>query len=56
MFHISIFRCVCQLLNTSSKYDEESKEILEKYCEQKKVKKGTAARIAVKKLKDDLEE
>ena len=38
----------------SVKYDEECKEILEKYCEQENVNKMQAARRGIKKLKDDL--
>ena len=36
------------------KYDEECKQILEKYCEQENVNKMEAARRGIKKLKDDL--
>jgi len=36
------------------KYDEECKEILEKYCEQEKVPRMEAARRGIRKLKDDL--
>lgn len=38
----------------SVKYDEECKEILEKYCKQENVNKMQAARRGIKKLKDDL--
>lgn len=37
------------------KYDEECKEILEKYCKQKGVKKMQAARLGIKKLADELD-
>lgn len=36
------------------KYDEECKEILEKYCEQENVNRMEAGRRAIKKLRDDL--
>ncbi|SKC77313.1 ribbon-helix-helix domain-containing protein [Maledivibacter halophilus] len=34
--------------------DEESKNILEQYCKEKKVNQMEAARRGIKKLKDDL--
>ena len=34
--------------------DNESKRILDKYCEQKEVSPNEAARRGIKKLKDDL--
>lgn len=36
--------------------DEESKTILNAYCEQERVDKGEAARQGIKKLKSDLKE
>ena len=36
------------------KYDEECKEILERYCEQEKVSRMEAARRGIKRLKGDL--
>ena len=36
--------------------DEESKTILNAYCEQENVDKGEAARRGIKKLKSDLKE
>ena len=34
--------------------DEESKEILDKYCQQENVNQMEAARRGIKKLKDDI--
>ena len=34
--------------------DHESSDVLEAYCEEKKVPKAEAARRGIKKLKDDL--
>ena len=36
------------------KYDEECKQIMESYCEEKKVSRMEAVRRGVKKLKDEL--
>ena len=36
------------------KYDEEYKEILERYCEQENIPRMEAARRGIRKLKDDL--
>lgn len=40
----------------SVKYDEECKEILERYCEQESVPRMEAIRRGIKKLKDDLKQ
>lgn len=36
--------------------DEESKTILDAYCEQESIEKGEAARRGIKKLKSELKE
>lgn len=43
-----------KLYRMAVKYDEECKQILDAYCEQKNVNKMEAARRGIKKLKDDL--
>ncbi len=40
----------------SVKYDEECKEILERYCEQENVPRMEAIRRGIKKLKDELKQ
>ena len=36
------------------KYDEDCKEILERYCEQEQVSRMEAVRRGIKRLRDDL--
>ena len=40
----------------TTRIDEESKKILDKYCEQKKVSQMEAVRRGIKKLENDLKE
>ncbi len=40
----------------TTRIDEESKKILDKYCEQKKVPQMEAVRRGIKKLENDLKE
>ncbi len=40
----------------STRIDEESKEILDKYCEQEKVPQMEAVRRGIKKLESDLKQ